>query len=82
VVAQAWAPLLSHWDHRRPDCHDFTVTERHNKPKSTASQRPIEHKGIVTEVVVPIVASGVGGAAAGAANAIVSDAIKKPKNDK
>jgi hypothetical protein len=59
------------------------MTESKIRVKTThVNQRPIEHKGVVTEVVVPIVASGVGGAAAGAANAIVSDAIKKPKNDK
>jgi hypothetical protein len=81
VVAQA-GPLSLLGDHRRSDWHDFAMTECKNKPKTTASERPIEHKGIVTEVVVPIVASGVGGAAAGAANAIVSDAIKKPTNDK
>jgi hypothetical protein len=58
------------------------MTESKNNPKTTASPRPIEHKGIVTEVVVPIAASGVGGAAAGVANAIVSDAIKRPKKHK
>jgi hypothetical protein len=56
------------------------MAENNKTPKQT--KRPAEQKGVVTDVVVPIAAAGVGGAAAGAANAIVSDAIKKPKKDK
>jgi hypothetical protein len=40
---------------------------------------PPEQKGIVSEVIVPIVVSGVGGTAAGTANAIVSNVLNKPK---
>jgi hypothetical protein len=58
------------------------MAENKKLPKQTKSQRPTEQKGVVTDVVVPIAAAGVGGAAAGAASAIVSDAIKKPKKDK
>jgi hypothetical protein len=49
---------------RGPPRHDFSVTKS-KKPKTTASQRPIERKGVVTEEVVT--------------SAVVSDAIKKPQ---
>jgi hypothetical protein len=58
------------------------MAESNKTPKQIKRQRPAEQKGLVTDVVVPIAAAGVGGVAAGAANAIVSDAIKKPKTDK
>ena len=58
------------------------MTERTNTSKQTISQQPVHRKGIITEVVVPLAASGFGGAAAGAASAIVSNAINKPKKDK
>jgi hypothetical protein len=38
---------------------------------------PLEERGILTEVIVPIAASGVAGAAGGAANAVVSNLLKK-----
>jgi hypothetical protein len=50
--------------------------------KQTKTPEKIEEHGIVTDVVVPIVQTGVGGAVAGAANAIVSNAINKPKDEK
>jgi hypothetical protein len=40
-----------------------------------APQPPMDQRGILTEVVVPIVASG----AAGASNAVVSNYLKKDK---
>jgi hypothetical protein len=58
------------------------MTASKNSPNTPASQRPIEKKRTVTEAVMPIAASGVGGGAAGAGNAVVSDAIKKPKKKK
>jgi hypothetical protein len=47
-------------------------------PKQTKTPEKIEKHGLVTDVIV----SGVAGTAAGAANAIVSNAINKPKPEK
>ncbi len=47
-----------------------------------AEGEPIEERGIVNEVIVPIVVSGTGGAAAGAASAVVTNLLNKKDKDK
>jgi hypothetical protein len=58
------------------------MTDKKNTPKTLASQRPVEQKGVVIDVVMPLVQAGVGGAVGGATGALVANAINKPKNDK
>jgi hypothetical protein len=82
MQGQAESLLLTREGRSAGSAHDRPMAEGTNSSKTATIQRPIERKGIVTEVVVPIAASGVGGAAAGAASAIVSNAIEKPKKDK
>jgi hypothetical protein len=45
--------------------------------RPAGGQQPPEERGIVNEVVVPIVATAIGGAATGAAGAAVTHLLKK-----
>lgn len=65
-------------DYDRAACHALYMDKNKNTPKTPARQRPIEQKGVVTDVVVPIVSSGV----AGATGAAVANALSKPKKGK
>jgi len=49
-------------------------------PQTPAPVGPVEKRGVLTEVIVPIAASGTAGAATGAASAIVSNALKGKKD--
>jgi hypothetical protein len=42
----------------------------------------MEEKGILGDVIVPLAASGLGGAAAGATNAVVTNILKRPEGEK
>jgi hypothetical protein len=50
-----------------------------NTPRPTVDGVPVEKRGVVSEVIVPVVVSTSGGAAAGAASAAVSHLLKKDK---
>jgi hypothetical protein len=54
---------------------EHEMPEGQKRPAATSDQTQIEEHGIVTDVIVPLAQSAIGGAVGGAVGAVVTDKV-------